>query len=100
MKRIIDRPQPSDMGNGFGHIEIEENTTLEEVLKWIQKNAKTWGILTIYRNDDDVVRCFDYNLYSDTVFYHNLAGWQYKRPVRKVDFSYCFMGEDIEIYIK
>lgn len=100
MKRIIDRPQVSDMGSGFGHIEIEENTTLEEVLRWIQKNAKTWGTLTIYRNNDDIVRCFDYDLYNNTVFYHNLAGWQYKQFVKKVNFSYCFMGEDIDIYMK
>lgn len=33
MREIIDRPQKYDMGNGFGHIEIEQDTvTLEEAL--------------------------------------------------------------------
>ena len=100
MKRVIDKPQASDMGSGFGHIEIPEGTTLKEVLDWIYHNAKTWGTITIFKNCDDIVRCFDYDLYNANIFYHNLCGWQYQRAVRKVEFNYCFMGEDIEIYIK
>lgn len=100
MKRIVDRPQMSDMGSGFGHIEISEGTTLEEVLNWIRRNAKTWGTVTIFRNCDDIVRCFDYDLYNANIFYHHLSGWQYHRTVRKVEFNYCFMSENIEIYIK
>ncbi len=88
------------MGSGFGHIEIEENTTLEEALKWIQKNAKTWGVITIYRKNNSILRCFDYDLYNNTVFYHHLNGWNYKQVVKKVTFDYCFMGEDIDIYIQ
>ena len=100
MKRIIDRPQISDMGSGFGHIECPENTTLEEILDWIQTNMKTWGTVTIFRRTDDVVRCFDYDLYNNKIFYHHLSGWQYDSIVRKVEFSYCFMSEDIDIYLK
>lgn len=101
MKRIIDRPQISDMGSGFGHIEIEQNAvTLEEALKWLQRNQKTWGVVTIYRGSDDIVRCFDYDLYNNNIFYHNLNSWQYKYIVKKIEFNYCFMGEDIDIYVK
>lgn len=100
MRRIIDRPQTSDMGSGFGHIEIEQNAiTLAEALKWLQRNQKAWGIVTIYRGSDDIVRCFDYDLYNNSIFYHNLNGWQYKCIVKKIEFSYCFMNEDIDIYI-
>ena len=99
MKRIIDRPQTCDMGSGFGHIELPENTTLKEILDWIQTNMKTWGTVTIFRHTDDVVRCFDYDLYNNQIFYHHLS-WQYNSIVRKVEFIYCFMSEDIEIYLK
>lgn len=101
MKRIIDRPQMSDMGSGFGHIEIEQNAvTLEEALKWLQQNQKTWGTITIYRGSNDIVRCFDYDLYNNNIFYHHLNGWQYGYIVKKIEFNYCFMGEDIDIYVK
>lgn len=100
MKRVIDRPQMSDMGSGFGHIEVPEGTTLEEALNWIRKNTKAWGLITIYRNSDDIIRCFDYDLYNNTIFYHNLSGWQYGYIVKKIEFSYCFMSEDIGIHVK
>lgn len=101
MKRIIDTPQTSDMGNGFGHIEIEQNAvTLEEALKWLQLNQKTWGTVTIYHESNDIVRCFDYDLYNNNIFYHNLSGWQYKYIVKRIVFNYCFMCEDIKIYVK
>ena len=54
MKRVIDKPQTSDMGSGFGHIEFPEGTTLKEMLDWIHRNAKTWGTVTIFKNCDDV----------------------------------------------
>jgi hypothetical protein len=99
VKRIVDSPQTSDMGNGLGHIEFPEGTTLKEMLNWIYHNAKTWGTITIF-NCDGVVRCFDYDLYNANSFYHHLSGWQYQQAVHKVEFNYCFMGEDIEIYIE
>ena len=100
MKRVIDRPQMSDMGSGFGHIEVPAETTLKDALNWIRKNTKAWGLITIYRNSDDIIRCFDYDLYSNTIFYHNLSTWQYDSIVKKIEFSYCFMSEDIDIYVK
>lgn len=100
MKRIIDRPQMSDMGSGFGHIEIEQNTvTLAKALKWLQQNQKTWGTVTIYYGDSgDIVRRFDYDLFKNNIFYHHLNGWQYEYIVKKIEFNYCFMSEDIDVY--
>ena len=101
MKRIIDIPQTSDMGHGFGHIEVEQNAvTLEEALKWLQLNQKTWGTITIYRGSNNIVRCFDYDLYNNNIFYHHLSGWQYNYIVEKIEFDYCFMLESIDIYVK
>lgn len=100
MKRVIDKPQVSDMGSGFGHIECPEDTTLKEILDWIQANMRTWGTVTIFQHTDGVVRCFDYDLYNNKIFYHHLSSWQYGAIVRKVEFNYCFMSEDIDIYVK
>lgn len=99
MKQIIDQPQKSDMGSGFGHYELDEGLTLGNALKYLQKNLKSWGTITIYRGSDDVVRCFDFDLYNGKTFYHHMSGWQYNYPVKKIQFSYCFMSEDIEIYV-
>lgn len=98
MERIVDRPQQSDMGSGFGHITVSENTSLGEILTWIRQNMKTWGTITIY-NDSEVLRCFDYDLYNNNIFYHHLSGWWYNVIVKKVQCEYCFMSEDIDIYI-
>ena len=101
MKRVIDRPQTSDMGSGFGHIEIEQDAvTLEEALKWLQQNQETWGTVTIYRGSSNIVRRFDYNLYNKNIFYHHLNGWKYEYIVKKIEFNYCFMEENIDIYVK
>lgn len=100
MKRVIDREQVSDMGSGWGHIEVPAGTTLGEALDWIQKNSKAWGTITIYRYSDDIIRCFDFDLYNrKKFFYHHLSGWQYNFTVKKIEFSYCFMSEDISIYV-
>ena len=99
MEKIIDVPQKSDMGNGFGHIANATNQRLEEALNWIKNNTKTWGTIIIYRKGD-IVRKFDYNLYNDNQFYHHLSGWEYDFLIDKIDFIYCFMGEDYDIYLK
>lgn len=99
MKRIVDTPQIPDMGSGYGHIDIPENTTLKEVLDWIYKNEKSWGTITIYYMNNEIIRCFDYDLFNKNIFYHHLAGWQYSRTIQKVKFDYCFMYENIDIYI-
>ena len=98
MERIIDHPQTCDMGSGFGHITVSKDTTLKEVLTWIGQTRKTWGTITIY-NDKGILRCFDYDLYNNNIFYHHLSGWWYTEPVKEVTFNYCFMSEDIYIYI-
>lgn len=98
MKRIIDIPQKSDMGNGFGHYDNINGTTLEQVLNWLEENIKTWGIITIYDKNNKIIRKFDYNLYNRRYFYYNLS-WEYWLEVTSVKFDYCFMHENIEIYI-
>lgn len=98
MKRVIDVPQKSDMGSGFGHYEGAAGLTLKEVLNYLDKNLKSWGIITIYR-DSNVVRRFDFDRYNGSSFYHHLSGWQYNYIVREVKFDYCFMGENIDIYV-
>lgn len=98
MRFVIDKPQQSDMGCGFGHIENCENKTLKEVLNWIEKNACDWGIITIF-SAGEVIRRFDYDIFNNHKFYHDLTGWHYALPVREVKYSYCFMNKDIDIYI-
>lgn len=97
MKFIIDRPQQSDMGSGYGHIEGCEGISLKEVLAWIEENAHDWGVLTIFCADK-MIRCFDYDVFNGHQFYHHL-GWYYTSPVKEVKYDYCFMNKDIEIYI-
>ena len=38
-KSIVDRPQASDMGDGFGHYEVAPGSTLKEFLKWFKENC-------------------------------------------------------------
>lgn len=98
MKEIIDQPQKSDMGNGWGHFEFPLGTTLLDALSWIKANRKTWGTVKIYRNTT-CIRYFDFDLFNNKIFYHHLSGWEYKTLVREIQFSYCFMSEDITIYL-
>ena len=100
MERVIDRPQMSEMGNGWGHYELPENIDLMEVLYELRKTLKSWGIVTIYRGTDDIIRCFDFNLYNDKIFYHHLTGTEYIYTVREVKFTYCYMSENIDIYVE
>lgn len=100
MKRVIDVPQASDMGNGYGHYEEAAGLTLGEVLNYLGKNLKSWGTLTICRNSGEIIRCFDFNRYNGNNFYHHLSGWQYKFIVEEIKFDYCFMLEDIYICVK
>lgn len=104
MKRIIDRPQKSDMGSGFGHIADCEGISLKDSLKWLEKNLTSWGTLKIYK-DDIVVHYFKFDLYSNykRFNYENCIGedeWLYELKVREITFSYCFMLEDVDIYLK
>ena len=98
MKRVIDVPQKSDMGSGRGHYEDAAGLTLGEVLNYLDKNLHSWGTVTIYRGS--IIRRFDFDRYNGSSFYHHLSGWQYNCIVREVKFDYCFMSENINIYVK
>ena len=99
MKRIIDIPQKSDMGNGCGHYEGVKGKTLIEVLDWLEENIKTWGVITIH-DHEKIIRKFDYELFHYHCFYHNLSGWEEELKVSVVFFDYCFMYEDIDIHLQ
>lgn len=100
------------MGSGYGHLEIEfENTSLKEVLDWIQENGESYGVINIYRfppkrpniyakSNEGIVRYFDYDLYRRNIFYHNLLPWQYEFIVKKVEFKYNFMNKDFTIFVE
>ena len=61
MKRIVTRPQKSDMGSGFGYIDAVD-CTLEELLDFYAKN-KTWGTVCIHKNGE-ILRKFDYDTFN------------------------------------
>ena len=98
MKQIIDKHQQSDMGSGFGHIEGCKGIALSGALDWIENNIETWGTISIYLNEKPI-RIFDYNTYNRHELYHHMNGWEYKTLVREIKFRYCFMEEDIDIYL-
>ena len=99
-KSIVDRPQASDMGDGFGHYEVAPGSTLKEFLKWFKENCKLWGTIKIIDRDGDIVRYFDYNTWSNDIVYTHLGFWQYDSEIEKIEFMYCFMSEDITIWLK
>lgn len=98
MRRVIDRPQQSDMGSGFGHMEDCEGVKLSDALNWIEKNLRAWGTISIYFRGKPI-RIFDYDTYATHQFYHHMSGWEYKMLVSEIKFNYCFMSEDISIYL-
>lgn len=98
MKKVIERPQISDMGSGFGSYQFSKNYTLREFLDYYKNTNKTWGTITIF-HDNKVVRKFDYNIYDNNQFYHHLTGVEYNMIVKGVNFSYCFMSEDVSVYV-
>jgi len=98
MKKIVTEPQKSDMGSGFGYIEGAAGCTLKQVLDWYAKNTKTWGVVCIL-SGGKIIRKFDYNTWNNNIFYHHLNGWEYKLTVKEAKFDYCFMSEDIDIYL-
>ena len=100
MKMIVDQYQMSEMGSGFGHFDFPEQTRLKQMLEWMEKNVREWGTVSIFRNDGRMIRCFDYDLYNKSIFYHCLGGWDYNLIVDKVTFEFCYMHNDISIYLK
>jgi hypothetical protein len=99
-KSIVDRPQASDMGDGFGHYEVAPGSTLKEFLIWFRENCKLWGTIKIVDRDGDIVRYFDYNTWSGDIVYTHLGFWQYDAEIEKIEFRYCFMNKDIFIWLK
>lgn len=100
MKRIVIEIQKSDMGEGFGDYEFDEGKNLGDFLDWYYHNSLTWGVITVYNKNNQILRKFDYDLYNKEIFYHYLSGWEYELKLRKIKFNYCFMNEDVEIYLK
>lgn len=102
MKRVIDYPQASDMGSGVAHYEDVKGMTLDEFLKeYPKKVSGTWGVITIYLNDMEILRKFDYSLANNSSynFYTHLS-WRGSKKIDKVTVKYCFNGEDINIYLE
>lgn len=99
MKKVVVRQQQSDMGSGFGVYECPENTTLGEFLKWFKDHSSEWGVMKIYYSDGEVLRSFDYDLHNNNQFYHHLS-WEEKLIIKEVKFEYCFMSEDVYVYLK
>lgn len=98
IREVITTPQKSDMGSGFGYVEGAAGCTLREVLDFYEKNNKNWGTVSIYINGK-IVRKFDYDTYNNNQFYHNLSGWEYQMTVKEVNFDYCYMFKNIDIYL-
>ena len=87
MKKVIERPQISDMGSGFGSYQFSKNYTLREFLDYYKNTNKTWGTITIF-HDNKVVRKFDYNIYDNNQFYYHLAGVEYNMIVKEIVFTF------------
>ena len=100
MKRIVIEPQKSDMGEGFGNYEFDEGKNLGDFLNWSERHARTWGTITIFNQNNKILRKFDFDLYNKQIFYHYLSRWEYELKLKKIEFNYCFMSEDVEIYLK
>lgn len=100
MKRKIISPQKSDMGSGLGKYEFENEITLKEFLEYYKNNSNTWGCFTIKYSDNQVLRKFDYDIYSkNKIFYCDLS-WENEIKIKEVKFEYCFMNEDIIVVLE
>lgn len=97
--KIIIHPQTCDMGSGFGEFEFEENTTLKDFLEFYKSNSKTWGSITIRKNDGKILRLFDYDTHNNNIFYYHL-NWELDDKLKEVNFDYCFMHENVEIILR
>lgn len=99
MKRVITEPQKSDMGDGFGIYEFEKEDSLYDFLEWYKQCNHTWGRITIFDKKGQILRKFDYDLYDENQFYIHLSGWEYDLSLKEIKFNYCFMCENVEIYL-
>ena len=93
-------PQTSDMGFSTGEYFFDKSITLKQALNELKNMLHDYGIITIIRNNGNICRIFDYDLYNDKQFYHNLYGWEYNTKVNKITSTACFMNRDIVIELK
>ena len=100
MEKIITRPQTCDMGSGYGEITFNENDTLQDFFNFFVKEIKSWGVMTVYAPNKEIMRKFDYNLYNDKQFYQHISGWALSDKIDKITFDYCFMNENYYVYLK
>ena len=96
MKKVITRPQASDMGTGYGYFEFQRPTTLSEFLSEFSATSKTWGTITIEFKDGEILRKFDYDTWNNNQCFYHLS-WELNKEIDKATFDYCFMSEDIFI---
>ena len=101
MERKIDKPQSCDMGHGYGQYLFEEKDTLKDFLEWYRTHMQTWGTITIF-DGDKILRKFDHNIYNKGYhnFYYRLNAWENESLIKRITFKYCFMNEDVVIYLK
>ena len=90
-------PQTCDMGSSTGEYQIDDPISLRQALQELCNILNSWGTITILYPDKDICRIFDYDLYNDKQFYHNLSGWEYNFKVSKITSRACFMNKDITI---
>lgn len=90
-------PQTCDMGFSTGEYQMNKPISLKRALQELRNMLNSWGSITILYPSKDICRVFDYDLYNDTQFYHNLSGWIYNMKVDKITTHSCFMNEDLII---
>lgn len=68
-------------------------------MNFIKIIAKLGGKITIRKKDGKILRVFDYDTYNNNIFYCNL-NWELGDKLKKVNFDYCFMHENVEIILR
>ena len=104
-------PQTCDMGYGVTEYAPKEPMNLEEVLDEIE-NWDCYGVITIIDTNGEILRKFDFDIYSfrrkykviepdKKEFYHRFWGYTnpYDQVVDRVISRHCFMVNDIIIYL-
>lgn len=61
-----------------------------------------WGMITIFERDGEVLRKFDYTYDNKDkhLWWLLRLSWELDLKVKEVKFDYCFMSEDVEIYLE
>lgn len=98
MEKVIIHPQVCDMGSGDGEYKFNKEITLDEFLKEYKTTSNSWGTITIISRDGKILRKFDYDTYNNSQFFYHLS-WELQMKIKKVTFMYCWMSEDVIIYL-